>query len=341
MQSRVSPSLAVLTSLFLLSASDLVLSQISAPNCTSGTSLWQWSFNSIGQNPCTIAAYLMGTCYGGDFTLDPIQNLTYSYSGPDLEEAVNLCICNSVAYNLLSACGMCQGGQQRTWSDYTYNCSSNEDPSTFPNPIPAGTRVPQWALQDATHVNLWNATKAMTIGDTPEILPGELIGTSASSSISPTPSASSSAPASTSPVSTSSGSRPNKGAIAGGVVGGVIIIAATAGLGFIFWRRRRRSQAPFVALFMDGASPAPSASQTSHHTQESPLTLYDPNNPSTFPQQRRRRTDLHTRRERSRRFAQWVPQVERGRSHQHAVLTPAGLPWPAYCLISSHSTPQS
>ncbi|KAH8978615.1 hypothetical protein EDB92DRAFT_552953 [Lactarius akahatsu] len=289
MQSGVSSSLAVLTSLFLLSAGDLVVAQISAPNCTS--SLLQWSSNSIGQNSCSVAAYLLGTCDGGEFTLYPILNSSYSYLGPPEEQGANLCFCNTVTFNLLSACSVCQGGDLRTWSDYSHNCTKTMDPSTFPNPVPPKTRVPQWALRDVTLVNLWDATTAFTIGDTPEILPGELIGTSSSSSVSPTSSTSSSAPASTSPVSTSSGNGSNVGAIAGGVAGGVVAIAAIAGLLFVFRRRQQRAQAPSAAFLVNDISPPPSASSMSKvtpatsygHTQGSRMTLYDPDNPSTYP----------------------------------------------------------
>ncbi|KAI9438025.1 hypothetical protein H4582DRAFT_230300 [Lactarius indigo] len=289
MQLRVSSSLAVLTSLFLLSAGDVVVAQISAPNCTS-LSL-QWSLNSIGQNPCSVAANLLGTCHGGEFTLYPIQDSSYSYLGPPVEQGVNLCFCNTVVYNLLSACSVCQGGDLRTWSDYSHNCTKTMDPSTFPNPIPPETRVPRWALQDVTLVNLWNATTAFTTGDTPEILPGELISTSSSSSVSPTSSTSSSAPTSASPISTSSRSGSNTAAIAGGVAGGVVAIAVIAGLVFIFWRRQQRAQAPSAAFLVNGQSPPPSTSPMSqvhsaptyNHTQGSLMTLYDPNNPSTYP----------------------------------------------------------
>ncbi|KAI9429284.1 hypothetical protein H4582DRAFT_311035 [Lactarius indigo] len=64
--------------------------------------------------------------------------------------------------------------------------------STFPDPVPPGTRVPQWALLDITHANFWNAGTAQLVGDFPEIFPGELINTPAPLSVTPrTPSASS------------------------------------------------------------------------------------------------------------------------------------------------------
>ncbi|KAH9169385.1 hypothetical protein EDB89DRAFT_1483303 [Lactarius sanguifluus] len=68
------------------------------------------------------------------------------------------------------------------WSDYLQNCTSTMEPSTFPNPVPAGTRVPQWALLDTTGANFWSAGTAQLVGDSP---PGELIDTPASLSVTP------------------------------------------------------------------------------------------------------------------------------------------------------------
>ncbi|KAH9026784.1 hypothetical protein EDB84DRAFT_1440037 [Lactarius hengduanensis] len=117
------------------------------------------------------------------------------------------------------------------------------EPSTFSHPqaVPAGTRVPQWTLLDITFLlpqraNIWNATAARIVGDTPEVLPGVLINTS-------------------------SGSGPNTGAIAGGVAGGVIAMAVIAGLVLAFWRRRRRAQEPSSTSVVDDAPSPPSASQ--------------------------------------------------------------------------------
>ncbi|KAI0246210.1 hypothetical protein BJV78DRAFT_1256871, partial [Lactifluus subvellereus] len=52
--------LAILVSLLLLSG--IAVAQIYAPDCSL---TWQWTFNSLGQNACTVAAYLMATCNGG------------------------------------------------------------------------------------------------------------------------------------------------------------------------------------------------------------------------------------------------------------------------------------
>ncbi|KAI9459697.1 hypothetical protein BJY52DRAFT_356708 [Lactarius psammicola] len=171
MQSRASSILAVLTYLFLLSASDLVVAQISVPSCI--PSIWEWSYNSIGQDPCTILAYLMATCYNGEFSLDPIPGSTWAYLGPSILQSANKCECSTVAFNLFSACSTCQGGTSDPWTFYSENCTVSVKPSTFPNKVPPQTRVPQWVLQDPTIENLWDASEAFTIGDSPEILPGE------------------------------------------------------------------------------------------------------------------------------------------------------------------------
>ncbi|KAH8982370.1 hypothetical protein EDB86DRAFT_2834390, partial [Lactarius hatsudake] len=76
-----------------------------------------------------------------------------------------------------------------------------------------------------------------------------------------------------------------------GVVGGVVALAAIAGLLFVFRRRQQRAQAPSAAFLGNDISPPPSASPMSKvtpatsygHTQGSRMTLYDPDNPSTYP----------------------------------------------------------
>ncbi|KAH9054917.1 hypothetical protein EDB87DRAFT_1361206 [Lactarius vividus] len=265
---------AAIVSLFLLFVGDLVVSQIDAPICTDFES-WEWSFNSLGQNPCLVSAYLMATCYGGAFTVNPLLGVGDWYWSPTKEEAhkANFCWCNTVIFSLVTACSGCQEGLSRSWTEYSRNCTGTLEPSTFPNPVPVGTRVPQWTLLDVTRTNLWDATAARSVGDTPEILPGALIGTSVSSSVSPTSSTVSSLPASASPVSTTSGSGPNAGAIAGGVAGGVIAMAAVAGLVFSVWRKRRHAQEPSAAFVVKDAPPSPSSSEMG---QAPPAPSYRP-----------------------------------------------------------------
>ncbi|KAH9052377.1 hypothetical protein EDB87DRAFT_504181 [Lactarius vividus] len=229
MQWKVSSSLAAIASLFLL-ASNLVVAQIDAPICTDTVLSWGWSFNSLFQNPCLITAYMMSTCYGGAFTVGPLGVGFTHYAGPSRENNLeaNLCWCNTVAYNLISACSGCQGGRSLLWTEYYQNCTSVLEPTIFANPVPAGTRVPQWVLQDTSSSGVWSYSSARLVGDTPEIFPGELIDTppATTSTIKTTTSASEPTvvPTPASPSFTSSGSGLYMGAFAGGVVYGVTAI---------------------------------------------------------------------------------------------------------------------
>lgn len=139
---------------------------ISAPPCDVS---WKWSLNSLGQNPCGVAAYMISTCAGGSFTLPPLGN-GYAY-GPTL--GTDPCVCNTVTYSLLSACQGCQGDKWFTYSAFTTNCTMVLAPATFPNPVPSGTSVPYWALIVTAK---FDPTRASQIGNIPEAGPGTKIG---------------------------------------------------------------------------------------------------------------------------------------------------------------------
>ena len=80
--------------------------------------------NSLGQNPCRVAEFLSYPCNGRLYSVDldnflyvppslayvvlPLSNGSQWYG----ESLDNPCSCNTVVYNLLSACSMCQGGGQ-------------------------------------------------------------------------------------------------------------------------------------------------------------------------------------------------------------------------------------
>ncbi|KAH9005419.1 hypothetical protein EDB86DRAFT_3239999 [Lactarius hatsudake] len=283
MQPRM-PSLAMLTSLLLFAAGDSAVAEIIAPDCSLS---WEWTFNSLNQNACTVAAYMAGTCSDGVFSIPALPpGKVYAVSN-----GVANCECNMVVYNLFSACSACQGGNLTTWSNYSYNCIP---PLTFPHTVPSGTSVPQWALVDNTFEGTWDPTTASTVGADPEMQPGSLIGIPDSESGSPTP-------------STSSGSGANTAAIAGGVVGGVAALAAIGALLFYFlpvWKRRH-SQAPSVATAGDDGEtppmsqehlPLPGDKTYVSKKPMAPMRLYDPNDPTTFPKYQRVSTsaqDMH------------------------------------------------
>ncbi|KAH9026643.1 hypothetical protein EDB84DRAFT_336053 [Lactarius hengduanensis] len=311
MQPRM-PSLTVFTPLVLLAASDLVVAQISAPNCTASSG-WEWTSNDLHQSVCMVAAYMLATCSGGVFTLDTASSATAYYTGGN---SVFGCGCNVIAYNLLSACDACQGAEAFTWSVYSTECTNTPTFLTFPNPVPSGTSVPQWALMDSILKNFWNSTEAYLIhqnGAAPDLEPGSSVSApeSDSGSVSLTSSASSSeashisstSPSGVSPTSSTSssggpslpsspGTGSNSAAIAGGVVGasGVVALAVIGTFLFYSLRKRQRSQAPSAAV--DGGAPHmsqehPPLSRDEMYvsmTPVPPMTFYDPNDPRTFPQ---------------------------------------------------------
>ncbi|KAJ8078917.1 hypothetical protein PM082_013201 [Marasmius tenuissimus] len=243
---------------------------------------FDWAFNSKNQSPCDVGAYLGGVCNGGDFTL-PALNVSQSYLGPTVATANN-CRCNSVFYSLLSACAACQGRSYLKWSVYQTNCS-NVYNSEFPNDIPAGTAVPGWAYIDISPSDGFDATRAQASASAPE------------STGTPKPTQPNTPSALVSPTSQpeeSSSSKSNAGAIAGGVVGGIAGLAIIALL--LFWFMRRRKARPRVVSDIDApfdvntgnlpTSPDPTrvGSPFSANTQAIPKPrLYDPSDPSTFP----------------------------------------------------------
>ncbi|KIM59975.1 hypothetical protein SCLCIDRAFT_1217229 [Scleroderma citrinum Foug A] len=84
-------------------------------------SQYNWMDNSKAQNPCLVAAYAQGVC-DGIFSVDTLSS-TYLYVGPSVE-AANSCKCNSITYNLIAACSICQNGSYISWSSWSTNCST-------------------------------------------------------------------------------------------------------------------------------------------------------------------------------------------------------------------------
>ncbi|KAH8989181.1 hypothetical protein EDB86DRAFT_2944333 [Lactarius hatsudake] len=194
--------------------------QVSAPNCTNST--FAWSFNSLQQNPCVVTAYLAATCNNGVFSF-PALLPGQSYSGPTNIDKGDICKCNTVVYNLISACDACQGASWTTYSTWSFNCTTIATPGTFPEPVPAGTRVPKWAYINSSIGDNWNISAAQLLGD-----------------------------------STSTSHHSSKaGAIAGGVVGGVIGAALVAGIVVWFAIRRRRARSAPSMSFQGGEEEQP------------------------------------------------------------------------------------
>ncbi|KAN0139526.1 hypothetical protein V8E53_002642 [Lactarius tabidus] len=261
--------------------------QISAPDCTFSMN---WSFNSLQQSPCLVGAYLQAVCNDSTFSV-PILQPEQAYPGPT---DGNLCNCNTVVYNLMSACGACQLGGWISYQSWLYNCSNPATPGVFPKPVPDGTRVPRWAYMASFVGNTWDSSAAEAAGDSPEVTGSVVMArafiyspTSLASSSSPTFSpttlrsgslstfshtASGSGSSSTSTSHTSSNRSEMEGSIIGGIIGATLI----SGVVVWFVRRRRARSAPATR----GEMEQPVAYQ--------PLTiktpkLYDPSDPTTYP----------------------------------------------------------
>ncbi|TDL21355.1 hypothetical protein BD410DRAFT_301641 [Rickenella mellea] len=115
-----------------------------AQDTTNATCLSNYSFlyNSKGQSPCLVAAYVAGVCNGGQFNVPALIDGAH-YTGPLTSDANN-CLCSSIFYCLMSACGLCQNGPVITWTDWTKNCSTVYL-TVYPENIPSVTAIPAWA----------------------------------------------------------------------------------------------------------------------------------------------------------------------------------------------------
>jgi len=244
---------------------------------------YDWTFNSLGQSPCLVAAFLQGSCTGGDFNVPAIDpSMHYTNSDP------NPCFCSSVTYSLLSACGVCQGADLSSWDKYATNCTSNDIPISadgqFPVPIPSGTTVPMWAYQLLEKSGTFNINLAknvstggvqMTVANT----------TATDSSTSETQ------------TSTSSASSPTESntSIHTSNVGTTVAIAVSVGLGivliggivaFFLIRRRRRREAhrkEFNVAY-SAVGEALESKQSFEPFEESPLQKpFDPYEHSMYP----------------------------------------------------------
>ncbi|KAJ1308263.1 hypothetical protein OPQ81_003978 [Rhizoctonia solani] len=118
-----------------------------------------WSFNSRGQSPCLVAAYLAAPCTTdntfGVFALDD-----GGYYGFRAAAASN-CLCNSVMWNLISACALCQKASATSWGQWVASCPNNLiNVGKYPIPLPANVAVPAWAYYDFTVAGIFNTVTA-------------------------------------------------------------------------------------------------------------------------------------------------------------------------------------
>ncbi|KAJ7709713.1 hypothetical protein B0H17DRAFT_1028862 [Mycena rosella] len=253
--------------MFLAIFASLVFAGIAAGQSTNATcsSSFQWAFNSLGQSPCLVAAYLGAVCDDGLFLVPGLTDDTSFYQGPTVAQA-NKCGCSSVFYSLLSACAECQSGKVLTWSTFDTNCTTVY-PQIFDSNIPSGTAVPHWAYQNVTADDGFNVTLAQMQLEAPE------------STANPNPTGTTAPPGNSEPPSHKNS---NAGPIAGGVVGGVVLLALVCMTAFWFIRRRRRGAAPSNLMQTPMGYHATSEITPFSSAIQTPK-LYNPADPSTFP----------------------------------------------------------
>ncbi|KAB5595249.1 SKG6 domain containing protein [Ceratobasidium theobromae] len=205
------------------------------PACASGAPTW-WN-NGRGSTPCDVYQSIMDKC---SYTAPALTNNDAYYP---VSQAL-LCMCNTVAYNLGSACQDCQRGttdQGILFSSYVAGgdgCPANT--TTLPDEVAPSEEIPLWAYID-TSTQFWTYFDAqqVTLNSTATTT-GIATTTHTSSGTAFMPTITLSDPESTSTATSapSSSKSVNAGAIGGGVAGGVVLVLLVIGL-FLFLRRRR------------------------------------------------------------------------------------------------------
>lgn len=209
-------------------------SQKTEASCNS--TKFAWAFNSRNQSPCLAAAFLGESCQKTNASFDigslkPNQSYT-SGSG-------TICECNSVYYSLLSACTLCQGAVMTSWTKFASNCSKVSPDGQYPQSVPNGTVIPEWAFQQVFTSNQFNVSLAESgssnnaSSSTPTQSSSSLsifsYGVSTTAVATSTPQPSSSSPA----------KKNHAGAIVGGVIGSICGLAIICGVILFVLRRRR------------------------------------------------------------------------------------------------------
>jgi len=247
---------------------------------------WGWAFNSRGQSPCLVAAYLLNDCQGPGFSVNPLPP-DYGYVGPTKSED-NYCQCSTVTYSLLTACEDCQNVYFLPWSTWSYNCSTIYS-REFIGDIPLGTSVPAWAYLDVISKDIFDPVAAQGDSNAPESSATSYkpTGTAPSSQPSTQPSTQTSTP--TNAASKKTDIAPIVGGVVGGALGLLLLVVIVATIYVTRRRRQRALTAPsaYAAGYFNspemGSTSQHDTSQFSHFTPTSPQKLYDPSDPSTFP----------------------------------------------------------
>ncbi|KAF8762004.1 hypothetical protein RHS01_00720 [Rhizoctonia solani] len=270
--------------LFVVASVQVAYAQVTS-NVTTCVLDYQWTINTLGQTPCLQSGYLSAQCNGGNWSVNgfpggaPVCDFTALWR-PSILITFDISTegpkgvgqtCNTVVWNLLQACSLCQGGRTATWANWISNCSRNDvTVGRYPLQLP-----PSVAIQAGpTSISLPQVHSKL-------IKPAKLqLQRQAPTSTTDTPT----------PTSAPSGSNSNAGAIAGGVVGGVLgvallgVLACYSGDGYAGQHEQGTGYA--VQPYGTGAyTPVPTSQGEEHGTgavmQEKPYppTTYKPYDP--------------------------------------------------------------
>ncbi|KIK57647.1 hypothetical protein GYMLUDRAFT_262827 [Collybiopsis luxurians FD-317 M1] len=210
---------------------------------------FNYSSNSLGQNPCEISERLNAVCSTSSTSIAFFPALTSNTDFTLSSEEQNPCLCTSVVYNLVSMCRLCQtqeGKLYSTWSQWITNCTTSN--IGFPKGLPGGTAVPDWAYQDSPETNAFNETLAAIVAAT-----GEFNQNHSESSSSASPSSTSLPTATSTPASDPGSTNNHIGAIIGGVIGGLFGVALMAVVAVLCIRRRNHSKTPPSAAYFESS----------------------------------------------------------------------------------------
>ncbi|KAI0717149.1 hypothetical protein C8Q76DRAFT_726742 [Earliella scabrosa] len=280
----------------MLTSSGPSLRSRQAASTVTCLSEFDWMNNSKGQNPCLVASWAVVPCFPNGYIVPPLTSQADRYGGPTPGSKLWECRCNTVHYSLIAACATCQGYPSpdgvANFTQYAITCPPTIlKGAVYPKDIPPETAIPAWAYVDLVG-DRWDeaAASALAVQDLPE-------STHSATPSSTTFTSSSTTSASTSPSgmapsqsdgssSANSGSGPSKstvGLAVGGAIGGLAVLglAGVAVLLYLRHRRDSRRQPTFGGVLV----PA----DNYYGEDYTKATLYDPDDPTTFPPPRGRR----------------------------------------------------
>ncbi|KAH9927487.1 uncharacterized protein BXZ73DRAFT_102619 [Epithele typhae] len=284
---------------------------------------WMDNHLSPPQSPCYVASFLLSECSSpASSWVYPLGD-GQIYTIPTADDTDIQCVCNSVWYNIIEACATCQGQSVNVppWLMYTAACkTANAGPTigSIPRGFPILTGIPSWAFLDPTLTGTFDASAASSVAlsnptDSTQVRSSTASSATSTSSTRTTASADPGSPSNGSDnASSSSGAKSDVGPIVGGVVGGLAALALVGGATYLLLRRRRARETypgpshgqfdvappppPPMSMYGGSAgtgyaaepgaqpygSPVPAERERSPDALVPPR-LYDPNDPSTFP----------------------------------------------------------